>query len=45
MLERVNALVQQFRAPSWSPLQASLGGQDKRFGLRARHGIAWVMGH
>ena len=45
LLERLNALAQQLGAPSRLPFQASLGGQHERFGLRARHGIAWVMGH
>ncbi len=26
-------------------MQASFGGQHERFGLRARHRVAWVMGH
>jgi len=32
-------------APSRSPFQASLGGQHEGFGLHARNGSAWVMGH
>ncbi len=45
LLERLNALAQQFSAPSRPQSQASLGGQHERFGLRASNGIAWVMSH
>src|SRR2546423_12495063 len=45
LLEGVNALAEQLSAPSRLPFQASFRSQHERFGLRARDGISWVMGH
>ncbi len=39
LLTRLNALAQQFSAPSRPSFETSLGGQHERFGLCARHGI------